>query len=73
MRVAGIMSGTSLDGIDVAVIDISGSKFEVVAHRTTQYPQKVRDQILAVSNTTAHTSAISRLNHLERCASRLIS
>lgn len=62
MRVAGIMSGTSLDGIDVAVIDITGRKFEVVAHCTTPYPQKVRDQILTVSNSTAHTSVISRLN-----------
>ena len=62
MRVAGIMSGTSLDGVDVAVIDITGHKFEVVAHRTTPYPRKVRDQILAVSNSTVHTSAISRLN-----------
>src|SRR3978361_1999638 len=62
MRVAGIMSGTSLDGIDVAVADINGSKFEVVAYTTTQYPKKVRDQILAVSNAVAHTSAISRLN-----------
>ena len=62
MRVAGIMSGTSLDGIDVAVIDITGRKLEVVAHSTTPYPQKVRDQILSVSNNTAHTSLISRLN-----------
>ncbi len=62
MRVAGIMSGTSLDGIDVAVIDITGRKFEVLAHCTTPYPRKVRDQILSVSNSTAHTSMISRLN-----------
>ena len=62
MRVAGIMSGTSLDGIDVAVIDITGHKFEVIAHFTTPYPQKVREQILTVSNSVAHTSLISRLN-----------
>ena len=64
MRVAGIMSGTSLDGIDVAVVDIQGRKIDVVAHRTAPYPDKVRDQILAVSNTNTHTAEISRLNFL---------
>ena len=64
MRVAGIMSGTSLDGIDVAVVDIQGRKIDVVAHRTAPYPDKVRDQILAVSNAITHTAEISRLNFL---------
>src|SRR6476620_3158559 len=64
MRVAGLMSGTSLDGIDVAVIDITGQKFEVIAHRTIPYTAKVREAILAVSNSLVHTSAISRLNFL---------
>jgi anhydro-N-acetylmuramic acid kinase len=56
------MSGTSLDGIDVAVVDINGQKINVVSHRTMPYPDKVRDQILAVSNTKAHTAEVSRLN-----------
>lgn len=56
------MSGTSLDGIDVAVIDIQDDRFEVVAHKSTVYPAKVREQILTVSNNMCHTSAISRLN-----------
>lgn len=64
MRVAGIMSGTSLDGIDVAVVDIEGKRMEVVAHSTTPYPDKVRTQILAVSNNVTHTAEISRLNFL---------
>ena len=64
MRVAGIMSGTSLDGIDVAVVDIRSAKFKVVEHRTMAYPAEVRERILTVSNTEAHVSAVSRLNFL---------
>jgi anhydro-N-acetylmuramic acid kinase len=64
MRVAGIMSGTSLDGIDVAVVDLRGKRIEVIAHSTRAYPEKIRRQILAVSNTNTHTSEISRLNFL---------
>lgn len=62
MRVAGIMSGTSLDGIDVAVVDIEGRTINVAAHCTAPYPAKIREQILSVSDASAHTSQISRLN-----------
>jgi len=62
VRVAGIMSGTSLDGIDVAIVDIRGRGVETVAFRTTPYPRGVRDAILAVSNTTTTTADISGLN-----------
>src|SRR4051812_20675866 len=62
MRVAGIMSGTSLDGIDVAIADIEGRKIETVAFRTTPYPDAVRRAILDVSNTTTTTAAISSLS-----------
>ncbi|MCC6862583.1 MAG: anhydro-N-acetylmuramic acid kinase [Bryobacterales bacterium] len=62
MRVAGIMSGTSLDGIDVAVVDIEGRRVRTVAFRTTPYPLKLRAGILAVSNRVTHTASISRLN-----------
>jgi anhydro-N-acetylmuramic acid kinase len=62
MRVAGIMSGTSLDGIDVAVVDINGSEFDVVKYATTAYPGELRERLLSVSNAVAHVSEISRLN-----------
>ncbi len=63
MRVAGLISGTSLDGIDVAVVDI-GNRIEAVAFKTVPYPPEVRDAILAISNTNAHTAQIARLNFL---------
>jgi anhydro-N-acetylmuramic acid kinase len=63
MRIAGIMSGTSLDGIDIAVIEIHKSRIQVITHHTTPYPPEIRAAILAVSNTTTTTAAISRLNY----------
>jgi anhydro-N-acetylmuramic acid kinase len=65
MRVAGIMSGTSLDGIDVAVVDLGrGSAISTAAFRTTPYPARVREALLAISNAEAHTGDVSRLNFL---------
>jgi anhydro-N-acetylmuramic acid kinase len=63
MRVAGIMSGTSLDGIDVAIVEISGQRVETIGFTSTPYRSATREAILGVSNTVTHTSAISRLNY----------
>jgi anhydro-N-acetylmuramic acid kinase len=63
MRVAGIMSGTSLDGIDVAIVDIHGRRVETIGFTSTPYTPEVREAILAVSNTDTHTASISRLNY----------
>jgi len=60
MRIAGIMSGTSLDGIDVAVIEYPPVR--TIGFQSTPYPAAVRAAVLAVSNTTTTTAAISRLN-----------
>ena len=59
MRVAGLISGTSVDGIDVAVVDI-GDRIEVVATATVPYPSEVREAILSVSS----AATIARLNFL---------
>lgn len=65
MRIAGVMSGTSLDGIDVAVVDIGGrARISVVTHGTVSYPQRVGAAILAVSNAETHVGNISRLQTL---------
>ncbi len=68
MRVAGIMSGTSLDGIDVAVVDIAGrgwnKRIETVALGSSPYPRSVCEALLGISNCNTHTSEISRLNFL---------
>ena len=68
MRVVGLMSGTSLDGIDVAIVDLRGRgaslKLQTVAFHTVPYPAAVRAALAGVSNTLTHTGAISRLNFL---------
>jgi len=64
MRVAGIMSGTSLDGIDVALIDIDDDGFDTVGFTTVPYPDDLRAALLAVSNRDTHTRDIARLNFL---------
>jgi anhydro-N-acetylmuramic acid kinase len=52
------MSGTSLDGIDVAIVEIAGKQISTIGHSTTPYPAATRARILS-----AATSAdISRLN-----------
>jgi anhydro-N-acetylmuramic acid kinase len=60
------MSGTSLDGIDVAIVDISrkrgGVRVKPVAFHTAHYPKLVREALLAVSNSMTHTATIARLN-----------
>jgi anhydro-N-acetylmuramic acid kinase len=60
MRVSGLISGTSVDGIDVAVVDIGETRLEVIAATTVPYPPEVRQAILSVSS----VAEVSRLNFL---------
>jgi anhydro-N-acetylmuramic acid kinase len=52
MRVIGLMSGTSVDGIDAALVEITGTtldlRVELLAGETYPYPDRLRSQILAV-------------------------
>jgi len=64
VRVAGVMSGTSLDGIDVAIVEIHGRRVSTIGFQSTPYSEDVRRAILGVSNTTTTTREISRLNFL---------
>ncbi|KAI9134553.1 anhydro-N-acetylmuramic acid kinase [Acaryochloris sp. CCMEE 5410] len=52
MYVIGLMSGTSVDGIDAALVNISGRELDLqvdlIASQTYPYPDALRNQILAV-------------------------
>ncbi len=62
------MSGTSLDGIDVAIIDMTGSgykaKINVLTSHSVPYPKKIREALVGISNTASQTGDIARLNFL---------
>ncbi|MHC4714452.1 MAG: anhydro-N-acetylmuramic acid kinase [Planctomycetota bacterium] len=65
LRVAGLMSGTSADGVDVAVVDIRGAMLEVVAFGTRRYPPSVRTAVLELAHATrARVDDICRLNYV---------
>ena len=49
MRVAGLMSGTSADGVDVAIVDIDAGKVKVRAFDTFPYSAQLRKRILKQS------------------------
>jgi anhydro-N-acetylmuramic acid kinase len=63
-RVAGIMSGTSLDGIDVAILEIGKSETATLAVHSEPYSADLRQALLAVSNCDTHTRDIARLHFL---------
>jgi len=61
MKVIGLISGTSVDGIDAALVEISGStndlKVDLIAGETYPYPDELRSQILAVCGGAALSMA----------------
>jgi anhydro-N-acetylmuramic acid kinase len=69
MRVVGMMSGTSADGIDVALVRISGAPPAITAkferHHHVRFPAVVRDAVLRLANgAPTTTEEISQLNFL---------
>ena len=72
MIVAGVMSGTSADGINVALVRITSSRsrtgmpgLHFLAHAEYPYPKHVRRTVLAAMNSTkAMVADLARLNFL---------
>jgi anhydro-N-acetylmuramic acid kinase len=69
MIVAGVMSGTSADGIDVAILRMLGkglaTRFSLLAHQNFPYEPPVRKTILSLMNSkSASVAELSRLNFL---------
>jgi anhydro-N-acetylmuramic acid kinase len=68
MTVAGVMSGTSADGIDVSVVRIAAptparQKITLLAHEHFAYPAVLRRAVLAAMNAqSTSTAELARLN-----------
>ena len=67
MIVAGVMSGTSADGVDVAMVRLQGRDsylhYELLLHDHTEYPKAMRDAVLSAMNASQISVAeLSRLN-----------
>ncbi|MGA2914715.1 MAG: anhydro-N-acetylmuramic acid kinase [Sedimentisphaerales bacterium] len=63
MRIVGLMSGTSADGIDAAAIDIKNNKVKLLAFDTFEYPRQLRKDILRIAEQkNCKAGDISRLN-----------
>jgi anhydro-N-acetylmuramic acid kinase len=69
MIVAGVMSGTSADGIDVALVRLMGrgfrTRFELLSHKAFPYPAPVRRAVLAAMDAkSVKVADLARLNFL---------
>jgi anhydro-N-acetylmuramic acid kinase len=67
MTVAGVMSGTSADGIDVALVrigpEMSGPMLKLLAHEAFPFPPALRRAVLAAMDAkSTSTAELARLN-----------
>ena len=74
-RVIGLISGTSVDGIDAALVELSGTthdlQFQLLAAATYPYPAVLREQILAVAGGAA--TALADLAALDDAIARVFA
>ncbi len=65
MRIIGLMSGTSADGVDTAIIDLNKNKVNLLAFDTFVYPPDLRQSILELGEQKSCRPAdISNFNFL---------
>ena len=59
----GIMTGTSLDGADIALVDFTGDSHKLIAFETYDYPDGLKESILSVNQNQPTTiSAIGDID-----------
>lgn len=71
LRVAGLMSGTSMDGVDVAIVDIENGKPKLLAFDTVSYKPSVRTMLLKLCN--PGTSGVDAICHYNAAVGTLFA
>lgn len=65
-RIVGMMSGTSVDGIDAALVEISGTcrqpEVKLLAFENYPYPEKVRERIFELFQ--SETSTVDKIGYM---------
>ena len=74
----GLMSGTSMDGIDGCLVKIFDDfKFEILSVNTVSYPDEIRNKLLEIANNNGNTQDICEMDFVTgklfaKCANELI-
>ncbi len=75
----GLMSGTSMDGIDAALVNIDDNfNFEFITGHSLDYPKEVRAKLLEIANNKGNTSDICFMDFVvgklfAQCTNELIA
>jgi anhydro-N-acetylmuramic acid kinase len=66
LKAIGLMSGTSLDGVDAAIIDTDGIRIQSIGHNFSyQYEPQLREKIRTILNGKGDVSEIEKLLTIE--------
>ena len=64
LRVLGIMSGTSLDGVDYALCDVSENGVKLRSLWTVEFPRTLRERLHATARGVANAWELGQLQHV---------
>ena len=63
-RYIGVMSGTSMDGVDTALVAITPDAVRLLAHDTYPMPESLKQRLLALSGGQTHLVELGALDHI---------